>query len=419
MPEHRCFRTGYQVERPVTVKPIEALRWRVPGTHVGVVVALSLVLALIGSDGPDADAAEELDSKCSARASSAPSTSLMRLREELSVVTRARFDCIAPIRPFHLAIVADAGSIMPSGTAAWIAPAVRALGERVRLDLNHKVRIGAIEFANMVETLCEPTGDSDVLRACLELLGKGMEPPRSRESALGDALVRAADQLVRIRGDHAGADPPHELILVLVDPSSIERSNDPEIACEDARRAISAASMLGIESEIVCLSETCRKSCVHDLVDAGRVHRMEDWRDISGFVVSEAWASELRVRHVAVHERLGAGFDFKAGSPDPGGANYDPTGHTLDWRIDAYGRRTLHVSYALAARRSGTQPIRDSEFGGIAQFTDTRGGVGTFDLGNSMIGVVERDFFTAFLPRLHQPECDLCTRPDRAGRSAP
>lgn len=362
-----------------------------------------------------ATAAEAFDSPCRARAVSQPSSALLRLRDELAVVTRARFDCVAPLEPFHLAIVADGSAIRSSPHAAWTVPAVRALGEDVRLDLNTAVRVGALEFSHTVETLCDPVADPDLLRACLDRLGAPSPPvdgARAGDVALGAAVVQATHHLARIRHAHAGADAPREMLLILVDPSTLESAADPVGACEDSRRAIAAADRLGIGAEVICLADTCRKDCVQDFVDPDSIHFKADWPDIESFVVSEAWASELRARHLVIHERLGSGFRFVVDSPDPGGATYDPIGHTLDWRTDVHGRRSIHLSYNLAARAVGSHAIRDPALGSFAQFTDTRGGVGTFDLGNAVVGVVERDFHTLALPWIAQPECDLCLRPD-------
>ena len=393
--------------------------WRAPG--IGRVVGLLLSFAVVSvlAHTATAGASDDLDSACRVNAISAPSSNLIRMRDRLLIVTRARFNCSAPVIPFNLSIVADAAAIGPDGSAAWLALDLRAIGERARLDLNRYVRIGAIRVASTWETLCDPTGDSEVLRTCLARLGEGAERTRNEDFALGEAIIEATHQIARSRYLHPDAESAHEMLLILVDPSSIERSKDPKLVCDNAQRAISAASAVGIESDIVCLSETCRKSCVVSLADADRIHRIEDWSDISGFITSEVWASELRVRHLAIHERLGTGFDFDVDSPDPGGATYDPENHTLDWRVDTFGRRTVHVSYALTPRSPGTHTIRSPSLGSVAQFTDSRGGAGTFDLGNATIGVVEHHFFTAFLPSLQRPHCELCVRPDRAGDASP
>lgn len=406
------------------MRSIETQRREAPGPRI---VATALVAALVAGLSSFASAGEasadaplqDFDHGCRVRVFSSPSTTLMRVRDNLSIVTRARFDCLAAIRPFHLTIIADAEAIEAGGAAASFAPALRSLGDRIHLDVHRDVRIGAIDFDSTATTLCDPTGDPDILKECLARLGRTTESPRGEVLALDAAIVEATHRLARIRDDHPDADPPRQMMLILVAPETIEWSREPELTCDNAGRAISAASTLGIESDIVCLSESCRKSCLHRLVDPTRVHRMDNWSDLSSFVVSEAWASELRVRHIAIHERLGDGFSFDVDSPDPSGANYEPASHTLDWRIDGYGRRSIHLSYSLSPRGPGTHTIRDPALGSVAQFIDTRGGVGTFDLGNAAIGVVDRAFFTAFLPALDRPACSLCVRPDHVEHSIP
>lgn len=364
--------------------------------------------------------AGDATSRCDVVPRTSISPPMLPLGEMLTVRYSLNFTCPKVVRPYDLAVVADADSVSTGRPGAWAAEALTGseLGLVARLAVpdNAHVRAMGVAYGPGGQRLCDLTQDPTALRLCLGQLATRL--PADGATAGGEfstelgGLTHARDRLIRARQEAPHLPTRQGILWLTAAPESGDSCPGTAgcPACGLAAQAADAVRSAGMELSIVCTAGDCQASCLSDLATPGSYYAAATWDDAAERQAALAWSSELRVRRASVRDILGSHMQVDLPSVDPEG-EYEESDKSIRWRLyDVRGRSSVTFAYATRPIRAGRGAVSAYVDGAIL---DTAGGSTTFRIPVGYVTVAER-LHRAFTPLLSNPGTDyIPLRPDR------